>query len=49
MTDNWGEPEAIEEQPTIEAPEVKLFGKWSLNDVEVSDISLVVRLAKLAV
>lgn len=24
----------------IDAPDVKLFGKWSLNDVEVSDISL---------
>jgi hypothetical protein len=27
----------------IDMPEVKLFGKWSLNDTEVSDISLVVR------
>lgn len=27
---------------TIDVPEVKLFGKWSLNEVEVNDISLVV-------
>ena len=26
---------------TIDVPEVKLFGKWSLNEVEVNDISLV--------
>ena len=26
------------------ATEVKLFGKWSLDDVEVSDLALVVRL-----
>ncbi|VDK24185.1 unnamed protein product [Anisakis simplex] len=26
-----------------ELPEVKLFGKWSLDEVHVSDISLVVR------
>jgi len=26
---------------TIDVPEVRLFGKWSLNEVEVSDISLV--------
>lgn len=27
-----------------EAPEVKLFGKWSLDEVHISDISLVVSL-----
>ena len=27
-----------------DAPEVKLFGKWSFDDVEVRDISLVVSL-----
>lgn len=28
-----------------EAPEVKLFGKWSLDEVHISDISLVVSLS----
>ncbi len=38
----WNE-ELIEQPATnIDTPDVKLFGKWSLNDVEVSDISLVV-------
>ncbi|VDD97844.1 unnamed protein product [Enterobius vermicularis] len=27
--------------PQVEMPEVKLFGKWSLDEVQVSDISLV--------
>lgn len=27
---------------SMDLPEVKLFGKWSLNDVEVTDASLVV-------
>lgn len=50
--DNVGGGWATEEIPmednganqlvTIDVPEVKLFGKWSLNEVEVSDISLVV-------
>ena len=31
-----------EDEQLIEMPEIKLFNKWSLNDVEVSDISLVV-------
>lgn len=26
----------------IDTPDIKLFGKWSLNDIEISDISLVV-------
>ncbi|KAI6173417.1 30S ribosomal protein S7 [Aphelenchoides besseyi] len=30
-----------DEPHVIEMPEIKLFNKWSLNDVEVSDISLV--------
>jgi hypothetical protein len=44
-TDDWnvvdvanGEGDMI----AIDFPEVKLFGKWSLNDVEVTDASLVV-------
>ncbi|KAI1724280.1 ribosomal protein s7p/S5e domain-containing protein [Ditylenchus destructor] len=43
-TDFWTE-DPIMEQPAltanIDTPDIKLFGKWSLNDVEVSDISLV--------
>jgi hypothetical protein len=36
----WSE-EVIEHPATnIDVPDVKLFGKWSLNDVEVNDISL---------
>lgn len=27
----------------VDAPEIKVFSKWSLADIEVSDISLVVR------
>ena len=38
---DWNEPEVAFEQPAIELPEVKLFGKWPLQEVEVSDISLV--------
>ncbi|KAI6244010.1 30S ribosomal protein S7 [Aphelenchoides fujianensis] len=33
--------EDVEEPQLIEMPEIKLFNKWSLNDVEVTDISLV--------
>uniref|UniRef100_A0A8W8KZ26 Small ribosomal subunit protein uS7 domain-containing protein n=1 Tax=Magallana gigas TaxID=29159 RepID=A0A8W8KZ26_MAGGI len=35
MTENWDEP-----APAVELPEIKLFGKWSSDDVQVSDISL---------
>ncbi|CAD5234323.1 unnamed protein product [Bursaphelenchus xylophilus] len=43
---SWNEEEiegvvAAPEEEQLEMPEVKLFNKWSLNDVEVSDISLV--------
>lgn len=42
------EVEAEEEEEEYayadDAPEVKLFGKWSFDDVEVRDISLVVSL-----
>ena len=38
------EEEAEEEEYETfdDAPEIKLFGKWSFDDVEVRDISLVV-------
>lgn len=34
--------ESMHQLVTLDVPEIKLFGKWSLNDVDVSDISLVV-------
>lgn len=37
MTENWDEPAAA-----VELPEIKLFGKWSSDDVQVNDISLTV-------
>jgi len=42
MTDNWDEPAPV----VAELPEIKLFGKWSTEDVQVSDISLTVRTLK---
>ena len=46
-TDDWvteaTEMAVVDEGlPQVEMPEVKLFGKWSLDEVQVSDISLVV-------
>ena len=40
------EEEALEEEEFVAvggAAEVKLFGKWSFDDIEIRDISLVVR------
>lgn len=39
MTDTWDEASPV---PVQELPEIKLFGKWSSSDVQVSDISLTV-------
>lgn len=42
MSEEWG---AADDAPVVVAPEVqdiKLFGKWSTDDVQVSDISLTV-------
>ena len=36
--ENWDEPAPV----VAELPEIKLFGKWSTDDVQVSDISLTV-------
>jgi small subunit ribosomal protein S5e len=39
------EPEELEEEEFVQvggAAEVKLFGKWSFDEIEVRDISLVV-------
>lgn len=37
MAENWDEA-----APAVELPEIKLFGKWSSDDVQVNDISLTV-------
>ena len=45
MGDDWGADEqgvAGEQYSVVAAPEIKLFGKWSTDDVQVSDISLTV-------
>ena len=39
MTENWDESGPV----VAEIPEIKLFAKWSSDDVQVSDISLTVR------
>ncbi len=50
MAEEWGnvtdEPvvAAAEQFTVVAAPEIKLFGKWSTDDVQVSDISLTVSL-----
>ena len=50
MADDWSEEPQdapIEEAPATvmaELPEIKLFGKWSCEDVSVSDMSLQVTL-----
>lgn len=43
--EDWDMSNAVETnaapvQVTAELPEVKLFGRWSCDDVEVSDMSL---------
>ena len=45
MGDDWGAEEAGvagEQYTVVAAPDIKLFGKWSTDDVQVSDISLTV-------
>lgn len=37
-----GEVEAVEYSTAAELPEIKLFGRWSCDDVHVSDMSLAV-------
>lgn len=47
--ENWDTPEATgtayEQSATVvpEMPEIKLFGRWSCDDVQISDMSLEVR------
>lgn len=38
MADDWGDT-AVEEAPSVE---VKLFGRWNPDDVQINDISLAV-------
>jgi small subunit ribosomal protein S5e len=38
MGDDWDEE--VETGVTAEIPEIKLFGKWSCDEVNVSDMSL---------
>lgn len=43
MGDDWGAEAAETMEPTlnvVEIPEVKLFGKWPTDEVQVGDISL---------
>lgn len=43
MTTDWEETAAAAAVgATLEQPEIKLFGRWSSSDVQVSDISLTV-------
>lgn len=44
MTENWGGALALEDE-TMQSnvSEKKLFGKWQLSDVQVSDMSLTVQ------
>lgn len=41
--ENWEVAETATEQPSAvvsEMPEIKLFGRWSCDDVQISDMSL---------
>lgn len=41
--EDWGDIGAVVDQPAqivADLPEIKLFGRWSCDDVEVSDMSL---------
>lgn len=40
MTESWDD--ATPAPVTAELPDIKLFGKWSSHEVEVSDMSLTV-------
>nr|Q08364.1 RecName: Full=Small ribosomal subunit protein uS7; AltName: Full=40S ribosomal protein S5 [Podocoryna carnea]CAA50505.1 40S ribosomal protein S5 [Podocoryna carnea] len=41
MEESWGEPgETVEEPTSIEVQDIKLFGKWPLEGLNISDISL---------
>ena len=41
--EDWGEPgEEVAAATSIEVHDIKLFGKWNPDEVQVSDISLTV-------
>lgn len=40
MSDNWDDAPVSVPQKIAEIPEIKLFGKWNCDDVQVSDMSL---------
>ena len=44
MEESWDEPANL---AVAEVPEIKLFGRWSADDVQVSDISLTVSMRYL--
>jgi len=41
--ENWDDVPSV--QPQVELPEIKLFGRWSCDDVQVSDMSLQVNIS----
>lgn len=52
--ESWDTPatQTFSEQPMAiasELPEIKLFGRWSCDDIQISDISLEVRVERSAV
>ena len=52
MADDWGNDEsgvAGEQYTVVAVPEIKLFGKWSTDDVQVSDISLTVSILTICI
>lgn len=42
MSEDWGAVDDAPVELAPEVPDIKLFGKWSTEDVQVSDISLTV-------
>lgn len=49
---NFDSPAGVEHAPVAqpaELPEIKLFGRWSCDDVQVSDMSLQVRIGQFRI
>ena len=44
MAENWDDDAPVETAPAqiAEIPEIKLFGRWSTEEIQVNDISLTV-------
>jgi len=49
MSDEWGVEESTVVVVAPEVQDIKLFGKWSTDDVQVSDISLTVSIIFLVI